>query len=146
MELEKELVFRRNWLLVGHASEIPNPGDFMTLDAADERALVVRGHGGEVRAFHDLCRHRGSRVVAEPSGNCGSVISCPFHGWSYDLDGRLRGIPFAKTFGPLDRSTLGLQPVRTSSGTVLSSSGSRATGRRSPKPWRRSRPSLCLIA
>ena len=112
MELEKELVFRRNWLLVGHANEIPKPGDFMTLDAADERALVVRGHDGEVRAFHNLCRHRGSRVVAEPGGNCGSVITCPFHGWSYDLDGRLRGIPFAKTFGPLDRSTLGLKPVQ----------------------------------
>ena len=90
MELEKEIVFRRNWLLVGHANEIPKPGDFMTLDAADERALVVRGRDGEVRAFHNLCRHRGSRVVAEPGGNCGSVITCPFHGWSYDLDGRLR--------------------------------------------------------
>jgi phenylpropionate dioxygenase-like ring-hydroxylating dioxygenase large terminal subunit len=75
MELEKELVFRRNWLLVGHVNEIPRPGDFMTLDAADERALVVRGRDGEVRAFHNLCRHRGSRVVAEPSGNCGSVIT-----------------------------------------------------------------------
>ena len=112
MELEKELVFRRNWLLVGHVNEIPRPGDFMTLDVADERALVVRGGDGEVRAFHNLCRHRGSRVVAEPSGNCGSVITCPFHGWSYDLDGRLRGIPFPKTFGPLDESKLGLKPIR----------------------------------
>ena len=112
MELEKELVFRRNWLLVGHVNEIPKPGDFMTLDVADERAVVVRGRDGEVRAFHNLCRHRGSRVVAEPSGNCGSVITCPFHGWSYDLDGRLKGIPFPKAFGPLDRSTLGLKTVQ----------------------------------
>ncbi len=58
MELEKELVFRRNWLLVGHVNEIPRPGDFMILDAADERVLVVRGRDGEVRAFHNLCRHR----------------------------------------------------------------------------------------
>ncbi len=112
MELEKELVFRRNWLLVGHVNEIPGPGDFMTLDVADERALVVRGRDGEVRAFHNLCRHRGSRVVAEPSGNCGPVITCPFHGWSYDLDGRLRGLPHPESFGAMDQAGLGLKPLQ----------------------------------
>jgi phenylpropionate dioxygenase-like ring-hydroxylating dioxygenase large terminal subunit len=111
MALENELVFRRNWLLVGHVSQIPEPGDFMTLDVADERALVVRGRDGEVRAFHNLCRHRGSRVVAKGSGNCGAVITCPFHGWSYALDGRLQGVPFPKSFGQLDRTTLGLKPL-----------------------------------
>ena len=111
MALENELVFRRNWLLVGHVSQIPETGDFMTLDVADERALVVRGRDGEVRAFHNLCRHRGSRVVAEASGNCGAVITCPFHGWSYDLDGRLRGVPFPKSFGRLDHASHGLKPL-----------------------------------
>ena len=111
MALENELVFRRNWLLVGHVSQIPEPGDFMTLDVADERALVVRGRDGQVRAFHNLCRHRGSRVVAEASGNCGAVITCPFHGWSYGLDGRLRGVPFAKSFGQLDHASHGLKPL-----------------------------------
>ena len=111
MALENELVFRRNWLLVGHVSQIPEPGDYMTLDVADERALVVRGRDGEVRAFHNLCRHRGSRVVAKASGNCGAVITCPFHGWSYALDGRLQGVPFPKSFGQLDRTTLGLKPL-----------------------------------
>ena len=111
MALENELVFRRSWLLVGHVSQIPEPGDFITLDVADERALVVRGHDGEVCAFHNLCRHRGSRVVAEQSGNCGAVITCPFHGWSYDLDGRLRGVPFPKSFGQLDHAAHGLKPV-----------------------------------
>jgi phenylpropionate dioxygenase-like ring-hydroxylating dioxygenase large terminal subunit len=112
MELEKELVFRRNWLLVGHVNEIPGPGDFMTLDVADERALVVRGRDGEVRAFHNLCRHRGSRVVAEASGNCGPVITCPFHGWSYGLDGRLSGVPHPKSFGAMDKTGLGLKALR----------------------------------
>ncbi len=112
MALENEVVFRRNWLLVGHVSQIPEPGDFMTLDVADERALVVRGRDGEVRAFHNLCRHRGSRVVAKQRGNCGKVITCPFHGWSYGLDGGLRGIPFPKSFGQLDRTAHGLKPIR----------------------------------
>jgi phenylpropionate dioxygenase-like ring-hydroxylating dioxygenase large terminal subunit len=111
MALENELVFRRNWLLVGHASQVPEPGDFMTLDVADERALVVRGRDGELRAFHNLCRHRGSRVVAEAGGNCGAVITCPFHGWSYALDGRLQGVPFPKSFGQLDHSAHGLKPL-----------------------------------
>ncbi len=111
MALENELVFRRNWLLVGHVSQIPEPGDFMTLDVADERALVVRGRDGEVRAFHNLCRHRGSRVVAEERGNCGAVVTCPFHGWSYGLDGRLRGVPFPKSFGQLEYASHGLKPL-----------------------------------
>jgi phenylpropionate dioxygenase-like ring-hydroxylating dioxygenase large terminal subunit len=111
MALENELVFRRNWLLVGHVNQIPGPGDFMTLDVADERALVVRGRDGEVRGFHNLCRHRGSRVVADASGNCGAVITCPFHGWSYGLDGRLRGVPFPKSFGRLDHASHGLKPL-----------------------------------
>ena len=110
-ELEKELVFRRNWLLVGHVGQIPEAGDYLTLDMADERALVVRGSDGVVRAFHNLCRHRGSRVVAETKGNCGKVITCPFHGWCYNLDGRLRGVPRPKTFPKLDRDQYGLKPL-----------------------------------
>lgn len=110
-ELEKEVIFRRNWLFVGHANEVPEPGDYMTLNVADERALVVRGRDNKVRAFHNLCRHRGSRVVAESRGNCGRVITCPFHGWSYDLDGRFRGMPRSGTFSDLDKSTLGLRPL-----------------------------------
>ena len=111
MALENEVVFRRGWLLAGHVNEIPKPGDFTTLDVAGERALLVRGRDGEVRAFHNLCRHRGSRVVAEQSGNCGAVVTCPFHGWSYDLDGRLRGVPFPKSFGAMDQAAHGLKPI-----------------------------------
>jgi phenylpropionate dioxygenase-like ring-hydroxylating dioxygenase large terminal subunit len=110
-ELEKELVFRQQWLLVGHVSEIPEPGDYMTLDVADERALTLRGRDGVVRTFHNLCRHRGSRVVGDAAGNCGSVITCPFHGWSYGLDGTLRGMPARKSFPRADSEELGLKPV-----------------------------------
>ncbi|MEJ8572192.1 aromatic ring-hydroxylating dioxygenase subunit alpha [Microbaculum marinum] len=110
-ELEMEHMFRRSWLVAGHVSEIPDPGDFITHDIVDERALIVRGQDGAVRAFHNLCRHRGSRVVAEPTGNCGNRIVCPFHGWCYNADGSLRGRAAEKTFPAAEKSELGLKPV-----------------------------------
>lgn len=109
--LETEHLFRRNWLIAGHVSEIPEPGDYMTFDAAGERSLTVRGHDGEVRSFHNLCRHRGSRVAEKPHGNCRHAMTCLFHGWSYGLDGRLRSIPAEDTFGGVDKTRLGLKPV-----------------------------------
>lgn len=110
-ELEKEHVYRRSWLIAGHVGEIPDPGDFLTHDIVDERALIVRGQDGVVRAFHNLCRHRGSRVVAEAKGNCGNRIVCPFHGWCYNADGSLRGRAAEKSFPPADKGDLGLKPV-----------------------------------
>lgn len=110
-ELEKEMLFRRQWLLVGHVSEIPEPGDYLTFDVADERALTIRDRDGAVRSFHNLCRHRGSRVVPDAAGNTGGVITCPFHGWTYGLDGGLRGMAMPKSFPPVDKAKCGLKPV-----------------------------------
>ena len=107
-ELEKERVFRRHWLLVGHVSEVAEPGDYLTLDAADERALIIRGRDGELRAFHNVCLHRASRLLSGDRGNCRSGIVCPYHGWSYDLDGQLRGVPSERSFPALDRSRVRL--------------------------------------
>ena len=109
--LEKDKIFRRHWLLVGHESEAPGPGDYVTFEAVDERALVVRGKDGILRAFHNICRHRASKVLPERQGTCRAAMVCPFHGWSYDLEGRLRGIPAAETFGDLDKSTIGLKAL-----------------------------------
>ena len=111
LDLEKEAAFRRQWLLVGHVSEIPNAGDFMTLDAADERALVIRDGDGVLRGFHNVCRHRASRVVRDETGHCERNIACPYHGWTYGFDGRLRAVPAEKTFPGLDRSRLRLPEV-----------------------------------
>lgn len=110
-ELEKEKVFRRRWLMVGHESEIPSTGDYLSFDAVDERALIVRGQKGRLRAFHNVCRHRASRVVSQPRGTCKRAITCPFHGWTYGLDGKLKGVPSAETFGDLARSKLGLKSL-----------------------------------
>lgn len=110
-ELEIEQVFLHNWFWVGHVSDIPNPGDFKCQDLADERAVVIRGSDGEIRAFHNLCRHRGSRVVEKETGNCKHTIICPFHGWSYDLDGQLKNIPRSETFPEIDKSQYSLKSI-----------------------------------
>ncbi len=111
LELEKELLFRCHWQLAGHAANIPNPGDFLTFDIVGERALVLRGRDGVVRAFHNVCRHRGSRVVAEEHGTCKSALFCPFHGWSFNLDGTFRSAPMPRSLPELDPVEHGLIPV-----------------------------------
>lgn len=112
-ELEKAELFRTHWQIVCHISDVPEPGDFLTFDAVGERALVVRGRDGVVRAFHNICRHRGSRVVAEEQGNCPKALVCPFHGWVFNLDGTLRGAARPETFPELDRVEHGLLPLDT---------------------------------
>ncbi len=111
LEVEKEQLFRRHWQVVCHVGDLPDPGDFMTSDMVGERALVVRGRDMKIRAFHNLCRHRGSRVVAEESGNCRSAIICPFHGWVYNLDGTLRGPSQPQSLPELDPVEMGLKPI-----------------------------------
>ncbi|MEY8839619.1 SRPBCC family protein [Cribrihabitans sp. XS_ASV171] len=113
LEAEKDLLFRAHWQVVCHESDIPEPGDFVTLDCVGERALVIRGRDGVVRGFHNLCRHRGSRVVAEERGSCPKAIICPFHGWVYDLDGKLRGAAQPDSLPEMDPVEHGLKPVET---------------------------------
>jgi phenylpropionate dioxygenase-like ring-hydroxylating dioxygenase large terminal subunit len=109
--LEAERLFRRTWQIAGHVSDLPEPGDYVTLDIAGERALVVRGHDGAVRAFHNICRHRGTRVATGEAGHCNKALVCPFHGWAYNLDGTLRGIAERASFPPMDRADWGLKPL-----------------------------------
>lgn len=108
LELEKEHLFRNHWQIVGHVSDLPEPGDYLTMDVVGERALVVRGKDGVVRGFHNICRHRGSRVVADEKGNCKNALVCPFHGWVYNLDGTLRGAARPNSFPELDKAEFGL--------------------------------------
>ena len=109
--LEIEQVFLRNWMFVGHVSDIPESGDYQCFALGDERAVVVRDQHGAVRAFHNLCRHRASRIVADDKGHCGKAFICPFHGWSYHLDGSLKNIPKADSFADIDRAEYGLKSL-----------------------------------
>ncbi|MDP1738269.1 MAG: aromatic ring-hydroxylating dioxygenase subunit alpha [Caulobacter sp.] len=110
-EAEKRAVFRQAWQIVCHLSDIPEPGDFHTLDFLGESIVVVRGDDQKVRAFHNVCRHRASRVVDGPAGNCGVRMTCPYHAWSYDLRGRLAGVPHRKAFEGFDQAAHNLVPV-----------------------------------
>ncbi|MCO5063791.1 MAG: aromatic ring-hydroxylating dioxygenase subunit alpha [Rhizobiaceae bacterium] len=111
LELEKEHLFRNHWQIACHVADVPEPGDYLTFDAVGERALVLRGKDGVVRAFHNICRHRGSRVVADEKGHCRNALVCPFHGWVYNLDGTLRGAARPRSFPDLDKTEFGLIPL-----------------------------------
>ena len=87
-ELEIERIIARNWIMVGHQSEFPESGDFKVVNIANESAIVVRGSDGELKAFANVCRHRGSLVCLESEGNT-RKFTCPYHGWMYDIDGNL---------------------------------------------------------
>ena len=90
---EQDQIFGQMWTCVGRADAIPAPGDFRTVDLGGENVIVVRGRDGVIRAFLNVCRHRGARLCTEPCGSAGHVIQCPYHAWSYGLDGRLIGAP-----------------------------------------------------
>lgn len=110
-DLEREKLFLTHWQVAGHANDLPAPGDWISFDLLGERAVIMRGQDGSLRAFHNLCRHRGARVVEGEQGHCRGAIVCPFHGWVYNLDGSLRGAAQADSFGTLDRSKFGLKPI-----------------------------------
>jgi len=110
-DLETEYIFRRNWLLAGHVSQAPHTGNYMTLDVATERALVIRDADGRLRAFHNVCRHRASRVVTGETGSCREAIVCPYHGWTYGYDGSLQSVPSDQGFDHLDKSRLSLPEI-----------------------------------
>jgi len=109
--LEYERLLKPSWQIVCHVNSIPAPGDYVTLDLGADSVVAVRTSQGEIRAFHNVCRHRGARIL-EGAGNCPGVITCPYHGWSYRLNGELRAMTARGTFPALDRAQLGLKPVR----------------------------------
>ena len=109
-ELEIEKLFKPNWMLVGHISEIPNCGDYMTFQGFGERALVVRNKTGKINAFHNICRHRGSTILVG-QGRCRQSLTCPFHGWRYDYDGQVQFIPGKQGFPDVDPSAYSLVPL-----------------------------------
>ena len=85
-ELEQERIFSRTWQLVAHVSQLASPGDYLTGTAGVQPVLVLRAEDGRLRAFRNVCRHRGSRLL-NGSGQCGQAIRCLYHGWTYRLDG-----------------------------------------------------------
>ena len=107
-KLELEKIIYRNWILVAHATEFPEPGDFRVLHVAGESAIIVRGSDGTMKGFANVCRHRGSLVCLEKDGNA-DKFACPYHGWMYDIDGKLFA---ARDMAPdFDKDSHALKPV-----------------------------------
>ena len=109
---ELESLFTRAWLFIGHESQIPRAGDFITSRMGDESVILVRDEAGEIHVLLNSCRHRGMKVCRYESGNT-SVFTCPYHSWSYATDGTLRGVPQFKSLyeGVLDRDRWSLIEV-----------------------------------
>ncbi len=110
-ELEKRNIFGRQWQFVCRAEDVPAPGRFVRVTVADENVLVVRGQDQRLRAFLNVCRHRGSSLCQADSGDVGRSIRCPYHSWSYRLDGSLMSAPNWGTMATADKAGLGLHPV-----------------------------------
>jgi phenylpropionate dioxygenase-like ring-hydroxylating dioxygenase large terminal subunit len=110
-ELEKERVFDHSWLFAGHASEVPNPGDFVTRDVGGRPVIICHGDDGEIRVFMNTCRHRGNIVCRDPHGKGAEVLRCFYHGWVYNTRGDLVGVPGMDGYSDaFDRDYLGLEP------------------------------------
>lgn len=120
-EEEKERVFKRAWLMVGREEEVPNPGDWKVkrLACADTSVIIMRGKDGVIRGFHNICSHRGNKIINETGdetfgGSKAAVISCRFHGWVYGADGALVQVPEEERFySCFDKAENGLAAIRT---------------------------------
>jgi choline monooxygenase len=109
--LELQSVFSRNWQAVGRLAQLEKPGDYLTASVANEPIVVVRGRDGKLRAFYNVCRHHAMTVMNEPCGHA-EHMRCPYHGWTYNLEGELRGMTEFEGVKNFERADNGLVPVR----------------------------------
>jgi Rieske 2Fe-2S family protein len=109
--LEQEKIFEQTWFCAVRSSDLANPGAFRTVQVGRESILVTRSRRGEVRAFYNVCRHRGAQLCTEPSGEAKRAFQCPYHAWTYDLDGKLIAAPNLTKMPDVDRVAYGLKTV-----------------------------------
>jgi choline monooxygenase len=110
LALEKRTTFSRSWQLVARVDQVREPGQYVTAEIAGEPVLVVRGDDGVLRGFFNVCRHHAAAVMTEPAGRAAN-LRCPYHGWTYTLDGSLKGTPSFVSECHFDRAAHGLVPL-----------------------------------
>jgi len=108
---EAERIFRRQWICVGRAEAIAGAGDYVVAEIAGESIIVLRDQTGERRAFYNVCRHRGTRLCEATHGRLSETIQCPYHAWTYALDGRLIGAPHMNEVAGFDKKEYPLHRV-----------------------------------
>src|SRR5438034_628712 len=108
---EQEKVFSKQWVLVGHQSQIAKSGDYFTAEVAGESLIIVRDKRAEICGFYNVCRHRGSRLIENRKGQLSAAIQCPYHAWTYGLDGRLLGAPHMDDVLGFNKTDYSLHPV-----------------------------------
>jgi len=108
-ELQK--IFATNWVLVGHQSQLAKPGDYFLAEVAGESLIVAKDQRSTIRAFYNVCRHRGARLCEEQTGHA-AAIQCPYHAWTYALDGRLLGTPHMDETPEFNKAEYPLKPAR----------------------------------
>jgi choline monooxygenase len=104
-------LFAREWQCIGHLSRVPNPGDYVTATVAGNPVIVVRGKDNILRSFYNVCRHRGGPLATDEHGSC-NALQCKYHGWTYMLDGSLRGVPQFDRVELFDKKDFGLVPIK----------------------------------
>lgn len=109
---EAETIFYPSWHSVCHVSEIPSKGDFVMLDLLDQSVIVMRGEEGAIHAYHNVCQHRGTRLIEARRGNVKKLIVCPYHGWGYGHDGCLLNAPRTQELAGFDKTDYGLKGVQ----------------------------------
>jgi phenylpropionate dioxygenase-like ring-hydroxylating dioxygenase large terminal subunit len=110
-QLEMERLWSRTWIYAGHTSQVPQAGDFITLDVAAKPLIVVRHSDGKVRVLHNRCAHKGTKVVYDTAGNAGKTFRCPYHAWTYRTDGTLLNVPLKQGYEATGFQAPGLTPV-----------------------------------
>ncbi|HEX6649785.1 MAG TPA: aromatic ring-hydroxylating dioxygenase subunit alpha [Pyrinomonadaceae bacterium] len=109
-ELELKTVFSRSWQLAARVDQVAEPGQYVTSDIAGEPVVIVRGNDGVLRGFFNVCRHHAAAVMTEPEGKA-AQLRCPYHGWTYSLEGELKGTPDFSSVCNFDRANNGLAPL-----------------------------------
>jgi phenylpropionate dioxygenase-like ring-hydroxylating dioxygenase large terminal subunit/AcrR family transcriptional regulator len=111
-KIEKDKLFEPSWQIVCHVSELAKAGDWVSFELFGHRGFAIRDDQDQLRAFHNVCAHRAHALVSGERGQCGTkALTCPYHGWSYHLDGRNRSVSNADTFPKFDRSKFGLKSI-----------------------------------
>jgi glycine betaine catabolism A len=110
---ELATIFGEGWICAGHVSSVSEPGAYLMREIGDQSFFVIGGEDGAPRAFHNVCRHRGSRIVEDTEGRLKRLIRCPYHAWAYGFDGALRAAPKTDGLEDFDKACFGLRSLRT---------------------------------